>query len=378
MSRDNWERLVVAVLKRDQIWQLCHQDSISTVSSDSSERVLSFSSNNILGYVSSSPSPQLPLSNHYVVNDEEDHSGLESFSLRELLVATDNFNYKNFLEEGKHGRVYKGRLADGSLVTVKRFRANDEVKFKKELEIIGIVAHRNVLHLRGFCNTQEELLLVCPYMANGSVASCLRKRHKSQPLLSWAIRLRVALGAARGLSYMHQECVRVIIHGDVKAENIFVDEEFEAVVADFGLAEYADGRIKVTYGHVAPEYLSSGKYSVKSDVYGYGFFLLELSTGQRGIDLARLAKDHNMMLLDWVKQICKDMKFKVMVDRDLGGNYVDKEVKKLLQIGLICTQYDPERRPTMSEVVRMLEDGDGLAQSKEVSTKYVEQQFSHI
>ncbi|KAH6824324.1 BRI1-associated receptor kinase [Perilla frutescens var. hirtella] len=395
MSRDNWERLVVAVIRRDQIWQLCHQDSITTVSSDFSQRVLSWS------HVSSSPSPQLPLTSHSVVKDKkntsasitqklfsallgrrkpsyydidgdlvgisEDHFGLESFSLRQLRDATDNFSNENFLGRGGYGKVYKGRLADGSLVAVKRLTAadSDQVMFEKEIEISGIVAHHNVLHLRGFCNMQTERLLVSPYMANGTVASCLRQRYESQPrLLSWAIRLRVALGAARGLAYLHHECVRGIIHRDIKAANILLDEEFEAVVADFSFAKYTDsdddGIVRGTTGHIAPEYLLTGKCSQKSDVFGYGVFLLEFVTGQRTFDLARLANDDDMLLLDWVKKIFfEDKKFELMVDQDLRGNYVDEEVEKLLQISLICTQYDPDRRPTMSEVVRMLEDGDG-------------------
>ncbi|KAH6833449.1 BRI1-associated receptor kinase [Perilla frutescens var. hirtella] len=397
MSRDNWERLVVAVLKRDQIWQLCHQDSITTVSSDFSQRYLSLSH-----IVSSFPSPQLPLTNDSFVKDKknesasitqklfsallrrrkpmyydiagdldgisEDHFGLESFSLRELFVATDNFSNKNILGRGGHGTVYKGHLADGSLVAVKRFRAeraDDQVKFEKELEISSIVAHRNVIRLRAFCNTRTERLLVYPYMANGSVASCLRERHESQPPLDWAIRLCVAVGAAKGLAYLHHECVRGIIHRDIKAANILLDEDFEAVVADFCLAKCTDSYdgdcVNGTIGHIAPEYLSTGKCSEKSDVYSYGVFLLELITGQRAFDHARLSNDEDVMLLDWVKQLSKDRKFEVMVDQDLGGN-CDEEVEKLLHIAIICTQHDPERRPTMSEVVRMLEDGNVLAQ----------------
>ncbi|KAH6816009.1 BRI1-associated receptor kinase [Perilla frutescens var. frutescens] len=300
--------------------------------------------------------------------DEEDHFGLESFSLRELFVATDNFSNKNILGRGGHGTVYKGRLADGSLVAVKRFRAeraDDQVKFEKELEISSIVAHRNVIRLRAFCNTRTERLLVYPYMANGSVASCLRERHESQPPLDWAIRLCVAVGAAKGLAYLHHECVRGIIHRDIKAANILLDEDFEAVVADFCLAKCTDSYdgdcVNGTIGHIAPEYLSTGKCSEKSDVYSYGVFLLELITGQRAFDHARLSNDEDVMLLDWVKQLSKDRKFEVMVDQDLGGN-CDEEVEKLLHIAIICTQHDPERRPTMSEVVRMLEDGNVLAQ----------------
>ncbi|KAJ0790653.1 putative transferase, protein kinase RLK-Pelle-LRR-II family [Helianthus annuus] len=146
--------------------------------------------------------------------------------------------------------------------------------------MISMAVHRNLLQLRGFCMTPTERLLVYPYMANGS---------------------------ARGLSYLHDHCDPKIIHRDVKAANILLDEEFEAVVGDFGLAKLMDYKdthvttaVRGTIGHIAPEYLSTGKSSEKTDVFGYGIMLLELITGQRAFDLARLANDDDVMLLDWV------------------------------------------------------------------------------
>lgn len=133
------------------------------------------------------------------------------------------------------------------------------------------------------------------------------ERLESQAPLDWAIRKRIALGAARGLSYLHDHCDPKIIHRDVKAANILLDEEFEAVVGDFGLAKLMDYKdthvttaVRGTIGHIAPEYLSTGKSSEKTDVFGYGVMLLELITGQRAFDLARLANDDDVMLLDWV------------------------------------------------------------------------------
>nr|AFP87140.1 somatic embryogenesis receptor-like kinase [Camellia nitidissima] len=305
--------------------------------------------------------------------DPEVHLGqLKRFSLRELQVATDTFSNKNILGRGGFGKVYKGCLADGSLVAVKRLKEErtpgGELQFQTEVEMISMAVHRNLLRLRGFCMTPTERLLVYPYMANGSVASCLRERPPSEQPLDWPTRKRIALGSARGLSYLHDHCDPKIIHRDVKAANILLDEEFEAVVGDFGLAKLMDYKdthvttaVRGTIGHIAPEYLSTGKSSEKTDVFGYGIMLLELITGQRAFDLARLANDDDVMLLDWVKGLLKEKKLELLVDPDLKNNYVDAEVEQLIQVALLCTQGSPMDRPKMSEVVRMLE-GDGLAE----------------
>nr|XP_023911282.1 BRASSINOSTEROID INSENSITIVE 1-associated receptor kinase 1-like [Quercus suber] len=305
--------------------------------------------------------------------DPEVHLGqLKRFSLRELQVATDNFSNKNILGRGGFGKVYKGRLADGSLVAVKRLKEErtqgGELQFQTEVEMISMAVHRNLLRLRGFCMTPTERLLVYPFMVNGSVASCLRERPESQSALDWPVRKRIALGSARGLAYLHDHCDPKIIHRDVKAANILLDEEFEAVVGDFGLAKLMDYKdthvttaVRGTIGHIAPEYLSTGKSSEKTDVFGYGVMLLELITGQRAFDLARLANDDDVMLLDWVKGLLKDKKLEALVDADMGGQYVEAEVEELIQVALLCTQGAPMERPKMSEVVRMLE-GDGLAE----------------
>ncbi|RVW55225.1 LRR receptor kinase BAK1 [Vitis vinifera] len=222
------------------------------------------------------------------------------------------------------------------------------------------------------------------------ILTCGLERPPSEPPLDWTTRKRIALGSARGLSYLHDHCDPKIIHRDVKAANILLDEEFEAVVGDFGLAKLMDYKdthvttaVRGTIGHIAPEYLSTGKSSEKTDVFGYGIMLLELITGQRAFDLARLANDDDVMLLDWpagycvvatlssshwrliiwqsVKGLLKEKKLEMLVDPDLQTNYVEAEVEQLIQVALLCTQGSPMERPKMSEVVRMLE-GDGLAE----------------
>ncbi|KAK2996046.1 hypothetical protein RJ640_029594 [Escallonia rubra] len=314
-----------------------------------------------------------------VIPAEEDLEDLPGqtrrFYLRELQIATDNFSNLNILG-GNWSKVHKGRLSDGSFVAVKRVRERvGTLMFRKQVEMISMAVHPNILPLVGYCMTQTEQFLVYPLMATGSVASCLRATERSGSMrpLTWQIRKRIALGSARGLAYLHGHnepnmLDAKIIHRDVKAANIFLNEEFEAAVGGFGIAKLMDyqdshvySTIRSTPEHIAPEYLSTGKCSEKTDVYGYGFMLLELVTGQRAFDLARLANDDDVMLLDWVKEHWKEKKLETLVDVNLRGNYVDEEVEQLIQVSLLCTQKSPTKRPKMSEVIPML-GGDDLAE----------------
>ncbi|KAH9606231.1 hypothetical protein KSS87_008044 [Heliosperma pusillum] len=292
---------------------------------------------------------------------------LRGFSFKELYNATDGFNSKHILGSGGFGNVYKGKLSDGTMVAVKRLKdisgTSGELQFQTELELISLAVHRNLLRLIGFCATSSERLLVYPYMANGSVAS----RLKGKPPLDWNTRKRIAVGAARGLLYLHEQCDPKIIHRDVKAANVLLDNCWEAVVGDFGLAKLLDHddthvttAVRGTVGHIAPEYLSTGQSSEKTDVFGFGILLLELITGMRALEFGKNSNQKGAML-DWVKKIQQEKKVEVLVDRELGTNYDRIEVGEMLQVALLCTQYLPAHRPKMSEVVRMLE-GDGLAE----------------
>ncbi|XP_059655601.1 protein NSP-INTERACTING KINASE 2-like [Cornus florida] len=299
---------------------------------------------------------------------------LKRFSFRELQTATNNFSSKNILGKGGFGNVYKGYLSDGTVVAVKRLKDGNaiggEIQFQTEVEMISLAVHRNLLRLYGFCMTTSERLLVYPYMSNGSVAS----RLKGKPALDWGTRKRIALGAARGLLYLHEQCDPKIIHRDVKAANILLDDYCEAVVGDFGLAKLLDHRdshvttaVRGTVGHIAPEYLSTGQSSEKTDVFGFGILLLELITGQRALEFGKAANQKGAML-DWVKKIHQEKKLDMLVDKDLKNNYDRIELEEMVQVALLCTQYLPSHRPKMSEVVRMLE-GDGLAEKWEASQR---------
>lgn len=296
---------------------------------------------------------------------------LKRFAYRELQIATDNFSEKNVLGQGGFGKVYKGVLPDNTKVAVKRLTDYEspggDAAFQREVEMISVAVHRNLLRLIGFCTTPTERLLVYPFMQNLSVAYRLRELKPEESVLVWPTRKRIALGTARGLEYLHEHCNPKIIHRDVKAANVLLDEDFEAVVGDFGLAKLVDVRktnvttqVRGTMGHIAPEYLSTGKSSERTDVFGYGVMLLELVTGQRAIDFSRLEEEDDVLLLDHVKKLQREKKLDAIVDKHLKNNYDIQEVEMMIQVALLCTQPSPEERPAMSEVVRMLE-GEGLA-----------------
>ncbi|XP_047154576.1 probable LRR receptor-like serine/threonine-protein kinase At5g45780 isoform X2 [Vigna umbellata] len=257
----------------------------------------------------------------YVEQDcEFDIGHLKRFSFRELQIATGSFNSKNILGQGGFGVVYKGCLANKMLVAVKRLKDPNytgEVQFQTEVEMIGLAVHRNLLRLYGFCMTPDERLLVYPYMPNGSVADRLRETCREKPSLDWNRRMRVALGTARGLLYLHEQCNPKIIHRDVKAANILLDESFEAVVGDFGLA----GNAQVQKG----------------------------------------------MILDWVRTLYEEKRVEVLVDRDLRGCFDPVELEKAVDLSLQCTQSLPTLRPKMSEVLKILEGLVGQSMRAEES-----------
>ncbi|KAL5556052.1 hypothetical protein UlMin_038288 [Ulmus minor] len=278
---------------------------------------------------------------------------------REIVVdLADNFNEKNVLGQGGFGKVYKGVLSDNT-------KPGGDATFQREVEMISVTDHRNILRLIGFCATPTERFLVYPFMQNLSVAYRLRAW---EAVLDWPTRKHVALGTARGLEYLHEHCNPKIIHRDVKAANVLLDEDFEAVVGDFGLAKLVDVRktnvttqVRGTMGHIAPEYMSTGKASDRTDVFGYGIMLLELVTDQRAIDFSRLEEEDDVLLLDHVKKLEREKRLDAIVDHNLKNDYDIQQVEMMIRVALLCAQQSPQDRPAMSDVVRMLE-GEGLAE----------------
>ncbi|KAJ7951908.1 Pti1-like kinase [Quillaja saponaria] len=284
------------------------------------------------------------------------------FSLKELHAATNNFNYDNKLGEGGFGSVYWGQLWDGSQIAVKRLKVwsnKAEMEFSVEVEILARVRHNNLLSLRGYCAEGQERLIVYDYMPNLSLLSHLHGQHSAECLLNWSRRMNIAIGSAEGLAYLHHHATPHIIHRDVKASNVLLDSNFQAQVADFGFAKLIpDGathvttRVKGTLGYLAPEYAMLGKASESCDVYSFGILLLELASGRKPIE--KLSSTMKHTIGDWALPLARERKFSELADPKLNGDYVEEELKRVIFIALLCADSQPERRPTMFDVVELL------------------------
>ncbi|KAI6696866.1 hypothetical protein NL676_016985 [Syzygium grande] len=294
---------------------------------------------------------------NFDVRPEFHQRQLKEFTLKELKVATRNFSNKRVIGRGGFGEVYEGRLADGSLVAIKRCNAQSNrgiLGYKKEVMIGSIVPPRhNLLPMLGFCGTPKcrELILVYPLMINRSAASCLRERPEAQPPLDWPTRRKIAAGTARGLSHLHD---LNIVHRDIKAANILLDEEFEPHIGDFGFAKFIHrkhggyfedgiGEAAVLPGNKS-EGRSHGEYSDDTTA----------KCGTIGHIAPELANDADMGLLDWVKGLLVERRWAVLVDPDLQGE-LEEEIEKVIQLALLCTHIDPRERPSMAQAVRILE-----------------------
>ncbi|KAK9941245.1 hypothetical protein M0R45_017861 [Rubus argutus] len=285
---------------------------------------------------------------------------LKCFTYLELKLATSGF--KEVLGRGAFATVYKGVLASdkGKLVAVKRLdtvvRENDW-EFKAEVSAIGGTNHRNLVKLQGFCNEGQHRILVYEFMSNGSLASFLFG--ESRP--SWYQRRDIALGTARGLSYLHEECSSQIIHCDIKPQNILLDDSFTARIADFGVAKLlktdqtrTTTRFRGTKGYVAPEWYKSLPVTVKADVYSYGVLLLEIIFCRKNFE-ADAEDEDQMILADWAYNCYKQQKLHLILQNDDDAIDDIKMVEKYVMIAFWCIQEDPSMRPTMKIVTQMLE-----------------------
>lgn len=287
------------------------------------------------------------------------------FTYDELHKATNGFDHGNLLGEGGFGRVYKGELPNGKLVAVKQLTVGGgqgDREFRAEVEIISRVHHRHLVSLVGYCISDKQRLLVYDFVPNGTLDVNLYGRGK--PVMTWDLRVRVALGAARGLAYLHEDCHPRIIHRDIKSSNILLDDKYEAQVADFGLARPASDtnthvstRVMGTFGYLAPEYAQSGKLTEKSDVYSFGVMLLELITGRKPVD----TRDPNgaVSLVELARPLMtkamEDGDLDELVDPRLGDNYDPKELFRMIEVAASCVRQTANKRPKMGQVVRALE-----------------------
>ncbi|KAL1203726.1 Inactive protein kinase [Cardamine amara subsp. amara] len=284
------------------------------------------------------------------------------FSYKELEIATNGFSRANFLAEGGFGSVHRGVLPEGQIVAVKQHKlasTQGDVEFCSEVEVLSCAQHRNVVMLIGFCIEESRRLLVYEYICNGSLDSHLYGRNKET--LGWPARQKIAVGAARGLRYLHEECrVGCIVHRDMRPNNILITHDYEPLVGDFGLARWqpdgelgVDTRVIGTFGYLAPEYTQSGQITEKADVYSFGVVLIELITGRKAMDIFR--PKGQQCLTEWARSLLEEYAVEELVDPRLEKRYSETEVICMIHTASLCIRRDPHLRPRMSQVLRLLE-----------------------
>ncbi|KAK9064491.1 hypothetical protein SSX86_015874 [Deinandra increscens subsp. villosa] len=300
------------------------------------------------------------------------YSNLKIYTFAELKSATKNFRNDTILGEGGFGKVYKGRIeeksgsksnSNASIVAVKKLNSESMQgveEWQAEVIFLGRLSHPNLVKLLGYCYEGEELLLVYEFMQRGSLENHLFGRGSTIQPLPWDIRIKIAIGAARGLAFLHTSDQKVI-YRDFKASNILLDGSYNAKLSDFGLAKMASAsqshvttRVMGTHGYAAPEYVTTGHLYVKSDVYGFGVVLVEMLTGMRTLDDTRPAIQRN--LVEWAKPfLASRRKLKHIMDSRLDGKYPSKAAVQVAQLAVTCLEPEPKSRPSMQEVVATLE-----------------------
>lgn len=284
------------------------------------------------------------------------------FSYEELFDATSGFSSENLVGKGGYAEVYKGTVNGGEEIAVKRLTrtSRDERKEKEfltEIGTIGHVNHSNVLPLLGCC-IDNGLYLVFELSTRGSVASLLHD--EKLPPLDWKTRHKIAIGTARGLHYLHKGCKRRIIHRDIKASNILLTKDFEPQISDFGLAKWLPSQwthhsiapIEGTFGHLAPEYYLHGVVDEKTDVFAFGVLLLEVISGRKPVD------GSHQSLHSWAKPILNKGEIQELVDPRLEGAYDVTQLKRIAFAASLCIRASSTWRPTMSEVLEIMEEGE--------------------
>ncbi|KAE8008501.1 hypothetical protein FH972_005007 [Carpinus fangiana] len=288
------------------------------------------------------------------------------YSLKELEIATRGFAEENVIGEGGYGVVYRGVLPDGSVVAVKNLLNNKgqaEREFKVEVEAIGKVRHKNLVGLVGYCAEGAQRMLVYEYVDNGNLEQWLHGDVGPFSPLTWDIRMKIAIGTAKGLAYLHEGLEPKVVHRDVKSSNILLDRKWNPKVSDFGLAKllgseasYVTTRVMGTFGYVSPEYASTGMLNEGSDVYSFGVLLMEIITGRSPIDYSRPAGEMN--LVDWFKGMVASRRGEELVDSLIEVQPPPRALKRALLVCLRCIDLDAGKRPKMGQIVHMLEADD--------------------
>ncbi|WCJ27274.1 Leucine-rich repeat transmembrane protein kinase [Euphorbia peplus] len=285
------------------------------------------------------------------------------FTFRQIKAATNNFNPTNKIGEGGFGAVFKGKLSDGTTVAVKQLSAKSKQgnrEFVNEIGMISALQHPNLVRLYGCCVEGRQLLLVYEYMENNSVAHVLFGEKEGQLHLDWPTRHEICIGIAKGLTFLHEESAIKIVHRDIKSTNVLLDKDLSPKISDFGMAKleeedntHISTRVAGTVGYMAPEYALYGHLTFKADVYSFGIVLLEIVAGQNNM---KHRPDENFIcLLDWALVLEQKGYLMELVDPRLESKFNKEEVKRVIEVAMLCTHPSPALRPTMSRVVNMLQ-----------------------
>ncbi|XP_019158932.1 PREDICTED: G-type lectin S-receptor-like serine/threonine-protein kinase At4g03230 [Ipomoea nil] len=297
-----------------------------------------------------------------LTEDDKKAIDIPFFSLEIILAATDNFSDANKLGQGGFGPVYKGIFPGGQEIAVKRLLSQGGQgvnEFKNEIVLIAKLQHRNLVKLVGYCVTTNEKILLYEYMPNRSLDAIIFDSTLAD-MLDWKMRFDIILGIARGLLYLHQDSRLRIIHRDLKASNILLDQEMNPKISDFGLARIVEGKsieantnkVVGTLGYMPPEYALEGLFSIKSDVFSFGVVVLEIISGRKNTSFFQSQESLNLLGHAW--KFWMEEKAVDMMDPVLVSSCNQSEVLRCINVGLLCVQEDPNDRPTMSNVVIML------------------------
>ncbi|XP_058076557.1 pto-interacting protein 1 isoform X1 [Magnolia sinica] len=291
-----------------------------------------------------------------------------SISVEELKEVTENFAQKALIGEGSYGRVYYGILKSGQAAAIKKLDASKQPdqEFLAQVSMVSRLKHENVVQLVGYSVDGSIRILAYEFATMGSLHDILHGRKgvkgaQPGPVLSWAQRVKIAVGAAKGLEYLHEKAQPHIIHRDIKSSNVLIFDDDVAKIADFDLSNQAPDnaarlhstRVLGTFGYHAPEYAMTGQLSSKSDVYSFGVVLLELLTGRKPVD--HTLPRGQQSLVTWATPRLSEDKVRQCVDTRLGGEYPPKAVAKMAAVAALCVQYEADFRPNMSIVVKALQ-----------------------
>ncbi|KAE8654820.1 G-type lectin S-receptor-like serine/threonine-protein kinase [Hibiscus syriacus] len=296
-----------------------------------------------------------------IIGPELGKGSLVAFGYKDLQKATNNFSEK--IGKGGFASVFKGTLPDRSVVAVQKLESinQGEKQFRTEVRTIGKINHVNLVHLRGFCYEGSRKLLVYDFMPKGSLDRHLFRAKDSEPL-DWKTRYQIALGAARGLAHLHENCVDSIIHCDIKPENILLDADNCPKLSDFGLAKLL-GRefsrvlttMRGTVGYLALEWISRVAITPKADVYSFGMMLLELVSGKRNFEPTNDKESGTFFPVWAARQVTEGVCVLKLLDNRLNGNADLEEVSRICKVACWCIQDNEIHRPSMSQVVQILE-----------------------